>query len=89
MIFRSDRMILRDLDGHLIFDRDGLFFAPVKVRLDGGTRAVVNGSVKNFDSPQVDLDITGEYANVKEIIGLWTDESPAASADRHSPSCRE
>jgi hypothetical protein len=84
LIFHSDRMILRELDGHLIFDRDGLFFAPVKVRLDGGTRATVNGSVKNFDSPRVDLDITGEYANVKEIIGLWTDESPEAAADRHA-----
>lgn len=84
LIFRSDRMVLRDLDGRLVFDRDGLFFSPVKVRLDGGTRATVNGSVKNFDNPRVDLDITGEYANIQEIIGLWTDETPAAAAHRHA-----
>jgi uncharacterized protein YhdP len=84
LIFHSDRSFLRDIDGRLIFDRDGLLFAPVKVSLDGGTRATVSGSVKNFDDPRVDLDITGEYANVKEIIGLWTDESPAAESRRKS-----
>ncbi|NJC89125.1 MAG: hypothetical protein FIB02_11450 [Desulfuromonas sp.] len=82
LIFRSDRSFLREIDGRLIFDRDGLQFAPVKVRLDGGTRATVSGSVKNFASPQVDLDITGDYANVEEIIGLWTNESPAAEKIR-------
>lgn len=82
LIFRSDRSFLREIDGRLILDRDGLQFAPVKVRLDGGTRATVSGSVKNFASPQVDLDITGGYANVEEIIGLWTNVSPAAEKAR-------
>lgn len=82
LIFRSDRSFLREIDGRLLLDRDGLQFAPVKVRLDGGTRATVSGSVKNFANPQVDLDITGDYANVEEIIGLWTNESPAAEKAR-------
>ncbi len=81
-IFRSDLTVLRDLNGHLTLDRDGLWFAPVKVRLDGGTDATITGSVKNFSDPQVELDIAGEHANVQEIIGLWTDESPAAATAR-------
>jgi hypothetical protein len=84
LIFPSDRAVLRDLRGRLVIDRDGLLFDQLKVRLDGGTRAMVNGSVRNFDAPQVDLDITGDYANVEEIIGLWTDLTPEAKAHRKS-----
>lgn len=83
-IFRSDLTVLRDLIGHLTIARDGLWFAPVKVRLDGGTDATITGSVKNFSDPQVELDIVGEHANVQEIIGLWTDESPAAATAREA-----
>jgi hypothetical protein len=82
LIFPSDRTQLRDVRGRLVIDRDGLLFEQVKVRLDGGTRATVNGSVRDFTAPQVDLDITGEYANVEEIIGLWTDLTPGAKALR-------
>jgi hypothetical protein len=78
LIFPADRPLLRDVRGRLLLDRDGLFFEQVKVRLDGGTRATVNGSVRNFAAPQVDLDISGEYAHVEEIIGLWTDLTPGA-----------
>lgn len=82
LIFRSDRAMLRDIEGRLILDRDGLAFAPVKVRLDGGTRATVTGSVSNFAEPRVELDIRGAYARVDEIIALWTDLSPQAKAAR-------
>ncbi|MCM2265993.1 MAG: AsmA-like C-terminal region-containing protein, partial [Desulfuromonadales bacterium] len=82
LVFRSDRSFLREIDGRLIFDREGLQFAPVKTRLDGGTRATISGSVKNFASPKIDLEIIGDYANVEEIIGLWTNESPAAEKTR-------
>lgn len=82
LIFPADRALLRDVRGRLIFDRDGLLFEQLKVRLDGGTRATVNGSVRDFTAPQVDLDIVGEYANVEEIIGLWTDLTPATKALR-------
>lgn len=80
--FHSDRTVLRDLNGHLTLDRDSLWFAPIKVRLDGGTNATITGSVKNFSDPRVELDIIGEHANVQEIIGLWTDESPASATAR-------
>jgi len=80
LIFHSDRVILREVQGRLVIDRDSLLFDPVKVRLDKGTRATVNGSVRNFAEPRVDLEITGDYANIEEIIGLWTDTSPEARA---------
>ena len=84
VIFRSDRIMLRNLDARLLFDQEGLWFKPVKVGLDGGTRATVTGSVKNFDAPRVNLEITGDYAKVEEIIGLWTWESPAAESARRA-----
>ncbi|TLM65193.1 MAG: hypothetical protein FDZ69_10995 [Deltaproteobacteria bacterium] len=82
LIFHSDRAILRDLSGQLSIDREGLDFTPVNVRLDGGTRASVRGTIRDFAAPRVELDISGDYANIKELIGLWTDESPAAEAAR-------
>lgn len=84
LIFRSDTRQLRDLTGRLLIDRDGISFAPVHVRLDQGTRATIHGSVKDFAHPKVDLSISGEYANVEEIIALWTDESEAAHATRQA-----
>ena len=84
LIFRSDTRQLRDLTGRLLIDRDGISFAPVHVRLDQGTRATIHGSVKDFAHPKVDLSISGEYANVEEIIALWTDESEAAHAARQA-----
>ncbi len=84
LIFRSDSRMLRDLSGRLLIDGDGISFAPVHVRLDQGTRAAIHGTVKDFAKPKVDLSISGEYANVEEIIALWTDESEAAHAARQA-----
>lgn len=89
LIFHSDRALLRDLSGQLLIDRDGIDFTPVHVRLDGGTRATVRGSIKDFAAPRVDLDISGDYADIEEIIALWTDESATARTARkarHSAS---
>jgi uncharacterized protein YhdP len=76
--------MLRDLNGKLLIDRDGITFRPVNVRLDGGTQATVRGTVKDFASPRVDLEIAGDFAKVEEIIGLWSDENPAAKAVRQA-----
>jgi uncharacterized protein YhdP len=84
LIFRSQRTMLRDVSGKLLIDREGITFRPVSVRLDGGTQATVRGTVKNFASPRVDLEIAGDYANVAEIISLWSDENPAAKAARQA-----
>ena len=58
LIFRSERALLRDVDGHLEIDRDGLVFAPVDVRLDGGTNASVQGTISFHPPYDVLLDIT-------------------------------
>ncbi|WP_298039218.1 AsmA-like C-terminal domain-containing protein [uncultured Desulfuromonas sp.] len=71
LIFRSEQAVLRDVDGHLVIDRNGIDFAPVRVRLDGGTDAVVRGTLRNFSAPQVILDIGADYGNIDEVIGLW------------------
>ena len=71
LIFPSGRMVLRDVDGHLLIDRTGIEFAPTTVRLDGGTRASVRGKVRFPPHPAVDLDIRADQANIDEIIALW------------------
>lgn len=71
LIFPSDKLVLRDVDGRLVIDKGGILFNPVKVRLNGGTAAVVAGALKDFSAPQVNLDIEAERANIDEVIALW------------------
>ena len=75
LVFYSDKALLRDVEGHLEIDRDGLLFAPVDVRLDGGTLATVNGTI-DFKPPYpVMLDITSDFALISEVINLWAKQS--------------
>jgi len=78
VIFRSTKSVLRDVTGHLDINREGLTFAPVDTRLDGGTNATVKGTIAFKPPYPVNLDITSDYALLSEVIGLWTD-APSAS----------
>lgn len=80
LIFPSASSILRDLAGQLVIDGEGLDFNGINVRLDGGTRATVRGTLRNFAEPHTDLDIRGPFANVEEIIALWHHDRPAGGA---------
>lgn len=71
LIFSSEKLVLRDVDGRLVIDKGGILFDPVKVRLNGGTAVVVTGSLKDFSAPQVNLDIEAQKANIDEVIALW------------------
>lgn len=71
LIFTSPRAILRDVDGRLVIDGEHVAFAPVRVRLDGGTEAVVEGEVRDFDRPRVTLDVAADRADIDEVIALW------------------
>ncbi|WP_432822873.1 DUF748 domain-containing protein [Trichloromonas sp.] len=81
VIFRNNQAYLRQLDGHLVINHQGIFFDPVKVRLDGGTEATVRGAVTNFSAPEVALDIEAGYGNIDEVIALWrrTEGAPPAA----------
>ncbi|PLX96797.1 MAG: hypothetical protein C0621_01295 [Desulfuromonas sp.] len=79
LIFRSPEALLRDLSAHLVIDGEGLFFTPVRLVLDGGSRLQVQGAVLNFSAPEVWLDVDASYANIDEVIGLW--HGPAAHKD--------
>jgi len=75
LVFPSDKALLRNIDGHLEIDRNGLVFAPVDVHLDGGTDASVRGNISFHPPFVVQLDITSEFAQIAEVIGLWSDHS--------------
>jgi hypothetical protein len=76
VIFPSDQAFLRDIDGHLSFSAEGIRFEPVTVRLDGGTRAKVTGTVEGFSNPRVLLDISADHGNIDEVIALWQHSGP-------------
>ncbi|MGK2943565.1 MAG: YhdP family protein [Desulfuromonadales bacterium] len=78
LIFYSGKALLRDVNGHLEIDRDGLSFAPVDVRLDGGTQASVRGTIAFHEPFDAQLDITSEFLRVGEVISLWADRSEAS-----------
>lgn len=81
LIFPNRQLNLYDLDGKLQINRDGISFAPVKVRLETDTLATVTGEVSNFDDPQTILEIVSEKANILEVINLFSGPRTARRTD--------
>ena len=75
IIFPSEVAVLHDIVGRLHFDREGMEFDPVDVRLDQGTEARVSGRIHWKGQPSVRLDIASPNANIDEVIALWQDGS--------------
>ena len=73
LIFPSTKATLRNVDGHVVIDPQGIQFKQISVSLEGGTKAVVDGRMQGWQSPEVKLDITSTYGNIDEVIALWTD----------------
>lgn len=71
LIFANQKLRLYDLNGQLQIDRNGINFNSVKVRLEKDTLATVTGSVNNFSTPQVTLDIQAEKGNIDQVIALF------------------
>ena len=86
VIFPSEKALLRDLKGHLEINRDGLQFAPVDIRLDGGTDASVNGTIEFTPPYPVTLDVTSNFALISEVINLWSRGSAAKKKPRATAS---
>lgn len=72
VVFSSETAMLRDIEGHLYIDKNGLLFNQVGVKLDGGTDAEVNGTISFHKPYQVQLDIASEYAKIGEVVELWS-----------------
>jgi hypothetical protein len=70
-------MMLREVHGGLRISAAGMDFLGIRARLDGGTAAVVDGSLRNYADPVLELHVTASYGNIDEIIALW--QRPAAS----------
>ncbi|MDF1580576.1 MAG: AsmA-like C-terminal domain-containing protein [Desulfuromonadales bacterium] len=73
LIFYSPTRTLHDLDARLRISAEHIEFSRVSVRLPAGTSATVTGYADWHDQVKVKLDIAGKWADVDEIIGLWSD----------------
>ncbi len=76
LIFKSDSLYLKEIDGIFRLADNTLFLGPIHVKMDGGTDVTVNGTVKNFTAADIELDIKGEHGNIDEIIALWQNDHP-------------
>ena len=82
LIFFSDSIYLKEVNGHLIIDKNAIQFSPVNLTLDGGSTPEVNGSVIFGNPVIVDLTVSSTYANIEEIIQLWTKETDQSKLKR-------
>jgi uncharacterized protein involved in outer membrane biogenesis len=82
LIFPSEEMLLRNVHGGLRISAAGLDFQGIQVQLDGGTKAVVDGSLRNYAEPALELQVAASYGNIDEVIALW--QRPAAPPKRAS-----
>ncbi|HAD03109.1 MAG: hypothetical protein A2091_06080 [Desulfuromonadales bacterium GWD2_61_12] len=80
LVFRSESAVIRSVAGRVVIDTNGIDFDGVRANLDGGTSAVVQGRLRDFNAPQVDLDIVAERANVEEVVQLWQQANAATPA---------
>ncbi|GAB4179199.1 MAG: hypothetical protein Kow00100_21170 [Geothermobacteraceae bacterium] len=72
LVFHNPDNHLNNLDGRITIDGRGISFDRVEVHLDGGTECVVTGAMSGWRQPRVDLEARASYANVDEVIALWT-----------------
>jgi len=89
LIFLNPELMLYDLEGHLRINRNGIYFEPVKVRLEQGTTASVSGKVENFQDPQTILDIEAKQADILQVIGLFQGahrNTPKNRNSKHKPT---
>lgn len=86
LIFRSPKAILYDLEGQVVASNEGLEFSPVTVRLKGGTRATVTGTVKDFGFPTTKLHVDASYGDIEEVINLFVgpDNKPDTTVSEQS-----
>lgn len=82
LIFFSDQTYLRDLSARLIINRSGIEFSPAQVGLPNGTQVRVNGTVTVRPQLEARLDITAPFADLEEVISLWTRQSAEARKQR-------
>jgi hypothetical protein len=86
LIFPSAQMTLRKVHGGLRISGDGLDFQGIRVLLDGGTEAVVDGSLRNYSDPVLELQVAASYGNIDEVIALWQNPAPAPPRSDQVPS---
>lgn len=89
LVFNSPQIRLNNLDGRIAIHAKGIDFIAASVDLEQGTHATVDGKLL-FKGPLLELDIEAPYANINEIISLWSDQStkPNNSSAHHRTATR-
>ncbi|MBW2187856.1 MAG: hypothetical protein JRG71_16210, partial [Deltaproteobacteria bacterium] len=90
LVFNSAKMRLNNLDGTIAIHAKGIDFIDASVDLERGTHATVNGLLL-FKGPLLELDIDAPYANINEIIALWSDQEakPHTTTSHQGPPLTE
>lgn len=78
LIFYSDQITLHDLSSRLEIAPGKVVIALADVSMPNGTRARVSGQVATTPHIKVELDISSGFADIEEVIGLWSRLSPEA-----------
>ncbi len=71
LIFPATEPLLRQVAGNLTIDAEAVRLEEVRLRLDGGTEALVRGTIGPFRAPEVHLQIASPFGNIDEVIALW------------------
>ncbi|NIQ94242.1 MAG: hypothetical protein GWO11_00450, partial [Desulfuromonadales bacterium] len=82
LIFPNRQAFLRDLVADFVISGDGLHLVDVRTRLDGGTKARVEGTIAPFRAPDTMLAIDADYGNVDEVIGLFRGPKSEGESER-------
>ncbi|WP_321392629.1 AsmA-like C-terminal domain-containing protein [uncultured Desulfuromusa sp.] len=84
LIFSNPTLTLHDLTGHLKIDAEEINFAPVEVRLEDDTLAVVTGKVSDFKNPQTVLEIRSDKVDVLDVINLFARPENSGSKQKNA-----
>lgn len=77
IIFPGSKVVFRNLNGTLVFNRDRLRYENIRFDLGTGKGFRLGGS-QGLTSPILaELNIHAKKASIDEVVALWEEESPA------------
>lgn len=76
IIFPDSKVIFRNLDGTLVFNRDRIRYENILFDLGTGMGFKLEGSQGISDPILVELNIHAKKASIDDVLALWDEETP-------------